>query len=740
MGFTSRGIIGIVLLDIEMRRYVERARRLAFRDLPGTLFRRGHSFLKLSFHSLVASIAPERINTKYAALCDLNFEDERTIHVLKNILQKSYFWSWNEKKEVLKEYRTIFSDDRREKILRDAEEICNHVFDFQGSGKKKLGKKISWRQDLATGCQWPIYKSSEIPIMIRRGSDIVRVWELSRFQWAPCLGKSYWITDDESYVIEFLDLFHHWCRKNPIGYGPNWITGQDAAIRAINWILTLTYIGDAEIISGKSWRNIFKMLYLHGIFIQQNLTIRYRDAIRITGNHYISELLGLFFLGLLFRNSQKGREWLEYSVGEIDHEMIDQVYPDGAQYESSVAGYHRFVLEHFLTAYLLFLRNDLVLSDDCLSRLEKMFIFVQVYTRPDGTVPLIGDTADARFFKLDYNGSRDKNSHLSLLYVYKELFGKRDLVLSREQLGEESFWLLHRLAIKNVIPLKSLSPDGPGLRNSISFPDSGFYFMKNGNSSMAISANPVGLRGKGNHKHNDILSFDLYLDGANFIVDPGSYVYTSDPHARDTFRSTAYHNTVMVDDQEINPFTEKHLFRMDEMAYPRVRKWESGTDYDYFEGVHSGYARLADPVLHERRILFLKKRNAWLIYDSILSGNENAPAKLGNEAQIHKISVFFHFAPLELSIREEEKPRIDLTCFNEHGFGLKNHNKLIPTVVGKQGNKTGYLQLLVYPVDVEITVEEGWISPSYGVKMPAPILRIHGKWPCPTFFAYLIST
>ena len=264
--------------------------------------------------------------------------------------------------------------------------------------------------------------------------------------------------------------------------------------------------------------------------------------------------------------------------------------------------------------------------------------------------------------------------------------------------------------------------------------------MKNRDSCMAISANPVGLRGKGNHKHNDILSFDLFLDGMNFIVDPGSYVYTSDPHERDMFRSTCYHNTIMVDDQEINPFTKEHLFQMDEKAYPRVQEWEFGTDYDYFEGSHFGYTRLADPVIHERRILFLKKRNAWLVYDSIYSDNLNVSNRLTNEAPAHKIKIFFHFAPLDLYISEENKPRIGLSCFKEHGFVLKKHNKIIPTVVGQQKGKTGYLQLLVYPRDAEITIEEGWISPSYGIKMPAPILRIKGKWPCPTFFAYLITT
>ena len=71
--------------------------------------------------------------------------------------------------------------------------------------------------------------------------------------------------------------------------------------------------------------------------------------------------------------------------------------------------------------------------------------------------------------------------------------------------------------------------------------------------------------GFGNHKHNDLLGFEYHVAGVPVIVDPGSYVYTSDPDARNLFRSTRSHNTLSVDGQEQNEFKPG-------VAVPDVRK------------------------------------------------------------------------------------------------------------------------------------------------------------------------
>ena len=71
--------------------------------------------------------------------------------------------------------------------------------------------------------------------------------------------------------------------------------------------------------------------------------------------------------------------------------------------------------------------------------------------------------------------------------------------------------------------------------------------MRSASHYLLASNGIVGTKGFGNHKHNDQLSFEYHAAGVPLIVDPGSFVYTSDFDARNLFRSTASHNTLQID-------------------------------------------------------------------------------------------------------------------------------------------------------------------------------------------------
>src|SRR5262249_62045769 len=103
-------------------------------------------------------------------------------------------------------------------------------------------------------------------------------------------------------------------------------------------------------------------------------------------------------------------------------------------------------------------------------------------------------------------------------------------------------------------------------RSSKLFADAGVAVMRDGSHYLLVTNGIVGTKGFGNHKHNDQLSFEYHPDGAALVVDPGSYVYTSDADARNRFRGTSSHNTLSVDGVEQNEFKGEWLFRMFESA------------------------------------------------------------------------------------------------------------------------------------------------------------------------------
>jgi uncharacterized heparinase superfamily protein len=161
------------------------------------------------------------------------------------------------------------------------------------------------------------------------------------------------------------------------------------------------------------------------------------------------------------------------------------------------------------------------------------------------------------------------------------------------------------------------------------------------------------------HRHNDVLSLEVSACGRAFIVDPGTFVYSADLRERHLFRSTRYHSTIEIDDEEQRTINEDAPFASGDEATARVNFWESTKDHDQVAAQHSGYERLAQPATHYRAIIFNKAERWWLIEDEIIGPGE------------HKIAARFHFdAGLEVKpfdqnsvvARDEESGACLLVC------------------------------------------------------------------------------
>src|SRR6185369_12436594 len=111
------------------------------------------------------------------------------------------------------------------------------------------------------------------------------------------------------------------------------------------------------------------------------------------------------------------------------------------------------------------------------------------------------------------------------------------------------------------------------------------------------------MNGRGGHGHNDCLSFEAVLNGVQLVVDPGSYVYTASYEWRNRFRSTRFHNTPVIDEQEQSRFLgAQYLWSLRADAKPTVLEWRTTSRLDVLRASHSGYTRLANPVTVMRTI------------------------------------------------------------------------------------------------------------------------------------------
>ena len=150
-----------------------------------------------------------------------------------------------------------------------------------------------------------------------------------------------------------------------------------------------------------------------------------------------------------------------------------------------------------------------------------------------------------------------------------------------------------------------------------------------------IDIGPIGCPVSGGHGHADLLSVQCSIFGEPCLVDAGTYSYAGESQWRDFFRSTAAHSTVMVDGA--NQAEPAGAFGWKGQPRVRLREWHSTPEFDFLDAEHDGYLSLPDPVVHRRRVIFVKP-GYWILIDD-LSG-----------AAHHQIDLTFQFGQLDVTL------------------------------------------------------------------------------------------
>ena len=191
-----------------------------------------------------------------------------------------------------------------------------------------------------------------------------------------------------------------------------------------------------------------------------------------------------------------------------------------------------------------------------------------------------------------------------------------------------------------------------------------------------------GPLGDGGHGHYDLLNIEIAAGGRSLIVDPGRYTYAEgSPNWRHWFKGTAAHNTVCVDGLDQTPYRRGKPKKP--IAQGRLVHRLSAPGFDVLCG------EVKSPsydVVHTREILFVADEY-WLVVD-----------RLQGE-QPHRYELRFHLAP-------EAWERTSVTKSAES------------VVVHAPGGA------LVFPANVTVEIEPGWIASTYGEKQNAPVVCI----------------
>jgi Heparinase II/III-like protein/Heparinase II/III N-terminus len=525
----------------------------------------------------------------------------------------------------------------RDAIIKTAEDSIAGKFSLLGHDSLSFGdppnSPIDWHLDPVSGKRAPLSHWSKMhPLNPLGGGDPKVVWELNRHSHFVTLGQAYWLTNDDRFAAAFVDQASAWIDANPVGTGINWASSLEVAFRSISWLWALSLCVDSKEVTPDFFSRLLKSLIAHGRHIEKYLSYYFSPNTHLTG-----EALGLFYLGLALPEMNRANEWRNLGLKILLDQATKQVRADGVYFEQS-SYYHRYTTDFY--THLSALTRA---GDDMIHRgmgnmlrqiLEAMLDHLMWITRPDGTSPLFGDDDGGRLIKL---APRAANNFRDTLAIGAAIFKRSDWKYVAGAAPAEMLWLIGPEGVEAYDLLRAEPPN----EMSKEFKPSGYFVMRDGwrqNSSFVlIDCGPHGAEAGGGHAHSDALSIEFASRGVTWIVDPGTYVYAADAKTRDEFRSTAAHNTVMVDGQSQSVPSGPFSWRT--AAKCRPHGFIERGDAIFFQGSHDGYERLKDPVKHTRSVFFVKP-NAGDDFPEYLIVRDQFTAN-----KRHRYTIRYHFAP-----------------------------------------------------------------------------------------------
>jgi hypothetical protein len=446
---------------------------------------------------------------------------------------------------------------------------------------------------------------------------------------------------------------------------------MEASMRALTLVITLDMLRLLGVNQKETYACLLRLLAMHGEYIWRN-----REYSQLRGNHYAANVVALAAIGCALEGFYpSASRWISFAHQATSEEIMRQFLADGVQFEKAT-GYQRLVTELFLFSLLLFERRGTPVKPEAAERMREACQYTAACARPDGLIPEVGDDDDGRAFHFDPLTAQDVGpitATAQMLWPGSEF--DRDA-----RAFACPIWLLGSRALSILTPGHQRQTVSRRCRH---FEDGGVVVARDQEQYLFVDVGEVGLGGHGGHGHNDLLSFEFFSQGCPLVVDPGSFVYTADPKARNLFRSSAYHNSLVADGEEIAPLIG--IWRIADSARPHDVRVTPAGPVVRIEAGHCGYRRLPDPVDHNREIRLEWETGTLEVFDSLKCSGRHSTVR-------------------------------SLHLAKEATATLQANNAML-TSQGKRWELTWNAGALV-------SIEDGWVSPGYSVRNKSTVVRL----------------
>lgn len=476
----------------------------------------------------------------------------------------------------------------------EADEILHHQLRFFGS--KAVPFKFEQKND-----PFIHWTEAEAALEKRDSTDIKSIWEPARLNWVFPLARAYLLFGSEVYAQQFWHLFDEFTEANLFNSGLNWCSAQEVSLRMMALIFAGSVFRNSKSTDQKKLSMLLASIYLHAKRIPPTLVY----ARAQNNNHLLTEAVGLYCAGSLFRHLPFAEKWQKLGFKYFTQAIADQISESGEYIQHSL-NYHRLMLKTSLWMNLVMQQNNATLPLHIQNKLSLATEWLLEYLEPaNGQVPNLGHNDGSNIFpfsQCDYADYRPVAQAASVAFLGKP-------ILPAGCWNEELLWL----------GLKSNQETGTFSKNhhNIKVPWIGSTKLRTYVRAVKFNSRPA---------HADQLHADIWFKGFNLAKDAGTFSYNLAPPWQNALAQTAVHNTITIDGLDQMTPAGKFLW----LDWANADITELDRTSNILQAEHDGYRRIG--INHKRKISLDDETNT--VHCDDLLETSHLPAK-EHTAQLH---------------------------------------------------------------------------------------------------------
>lgn len=524
--------------------------------------------------------------------------------------------------------------------------------------------------------------------------DIKFIWEPARFGWGYMLGRAYALTGNEKYPAVFWQNLETFLAANPPNCGPNWMSAQEVALRLLALIFAACAFEQSPASTPQRMALLAGAIAAHARRIPPTLSYaRAQD-----NNHRIAEALGLLAAGRALAQHPEAARWRRLGWRELNAALQSQIEPDGTYTQHSM-NYHRLMLQAVVQAPLF--GKDY--PPPIRHRLAAATTWLLAQIDPQtGEGPNLGANDGALILPLaaaDFNDLRPAAQASARAFLGQAAFppGPWD---------ETGLWLNQTVIGGSPILVATEKP--------AALPSPAVHRLTSRESWATLRA----VRFHQRPSHADQLHVDLWWRGDNVALDAGTFRYTAPAPWDNSLARTSVHNTVTVNDLDQMQRGGRFLW----LDWAQARLLPANSASGALTAQHDGYRRLG---IFHRRALQLSGRDHWLVTDQLVPWPESPLGDAREQSfqfRLHWLLPDWPWSLNETAITLSRpgggKLNLRLTAAFPEGDLPSTTISLARAGIALAGDAS------VAPID-------GWVSPTYNVKIPALSFAFLAQSPLP---------